>query len=256
MSRKKKVLVQAVLDARKKKPWFSLACESAALGFKDMGYNVQRFTGPELGSLKLRKDIVVKASIQTTRRALDLLGVPQPANLDIPEELKGFTKRKIWETTMGAVREAKNCVFIKPAHTQKAFRGHVYYSGSEFYGEGDDLNTFWAENSFPVLASTRVVFNSEWRAYILDRRILGVYHYQNLVIPPPTSVIQDMVDAYTTQPRAYSLDIGYMRKLLSDKEEWALVEVNEGFALGNYGLPNLDYAKMVEARWEEMMRAG
>ena len=31
-----------------------------------------------------------------------------------------------------------------------------------------------------------------------------------------------------------------------------LVEVNDSYALGHYGLRTIPYARMIEARWEEM----
>jgi hypothetical protein len=50
------------------------------------------------------------------------------------------------------------------------------------------------------------------------------------------------------------MDVG---KLVRPKEKpvLSLIEINDGFSLGNYGLSNIKYAKMVEARWKEMVSA-
>lgn len=51
-----------------------------------------------------------------------------------------------------------------------------------------------------------------------------------------------------TMNRAYSLDFG-----ITDSGVMMLVEVNEAFALGTYGLPSIIYARMLETRWQEIM---
>ncbi|WP_238996654.1 ATP-grasp domain-containing protein [Paenibacillus pinistramenti] len=48
-------------------------------------------------------------------------------------------------------------------------------------------------------------------------------------------------------PNGYAVDIG-----LTDKGETLLIEVNDGYALGQYGLNTLDYAKLLSARWSEL----
>jgi len=59
-----------------------------------------------------------------------------------------------------------------------------------------------------------------------------------------------------TMPNAYCLDLGFVDKA----ESWdvssgtILIEANEGYALGSYGLASLVYARFLEARWEELTR--
>lgn len=67
---------------------------------------------------------------------------------------------------------------------------------------------------------------------------------------PPTyrRQAQKMVDSYKNAPAGYGMDLGII-----EGRGLALVEVNEGFSLGNYGIPKVDYARIVEARWYEMV---
>lgn len=58
-----------------------------------------------------------------------------------------------------------------------------------------------------------------------------------------------MVDSFESAPNGYAVDIG-----LTDKGETLLIEVNEGYALGHYGLNALDYAKLLSARWAQLTR--
>jgi hypothetical protein len=74
--------------------WWSENCRSAAENFEEMGYKVIPFTKYDLPKIKFSKDNIVKANIRVTREVLRLLGVKQPKNVDIPDELKKFAKRK------------------------------------------------------------------------------------------------------------------------------------------------------------------
>jgi hypothetical protein len=65
-------------------------------------------------------------------------------------------------------------------------------------------------------------------------------------------VAQFIIEDWTEQPIAYSIDLGTLGQDRYSMDT-ALVEVNDSFALGNYGIPSVVYAKMIEARWFEMV---
>lgn len=46
---------------------------------------------------------------------------------------------------------------------------------------------------------------------------------------------------------AYALDVS-----LTAAGATVAIEVNEGYAVGSYGLPGLHYAKFLSARWAEL----
>lgn len=222
---------------------------SAAQGFKQMGYELQGFRARKIEQAPLHRNTIVKGSIRTVRTALELLGVPQPENLDIPPSLMKYTYRNIWLTTMGAVRKANKTVFIKPAKIQKAFRGHVFFRNSEW------RETSRLPASFEVMASEMVDFETEWRTYVLRGEILGIKSYEGEYMenaPPKLSTLKGMIADFKNAPVAYAMDVGLIRTR-GVPAKLALVEVNEGFALGNYGISDLNYARMVEARWKEMV---
>ena len=79
---------------------------------------------------------------------------------------------------------------------------------------------------------------------------------ENVTIPHFTYVrdmfsnylaIKKAVQEYKTAPAGYSLDFG-----LTDTGKTLLIEVNDGYALGSYGLFYIDYAKLLAARWAEL----
>ena len=60
-------------------------------------------------------------------------------------------------------------------------------------------------------------------------------------------VIEKAVSEFISAPKGYGIDFG-----VTDKGETLLIEVNEGYSLGSYGLQSIDYAKLLSARWAEL----
>lgn len=64
---------------------------------------------------------------------------------------------------------------------------------------------------------------------------------------------QSMVDkiaeasVFWSAPAGYAVDFG-----ITDKGETLLIEVNDGYAFGCYGLLNIYYSKLLSARWAEL----
>lgn len=238
----------------------------AARGFKRLGYELHGVKARNLEDAPLSKRTVVKGQIGTVRNALSLLGCEQPENLDIPECLLPFTHREIWKSTLGQVRKANDKVFIKPLNTQKGFVGHVYAGNKDWMWPGlyTDYVTVDLPAKYPVLVSEPVDFLSEWRVYVLQGEILGVCNYEgNPDVRISRKKIQAMITAFKGAPASYAMDVGVMTKPKEcyhghagfGPKHTALVEVNEGFSAGNYGISCVKYAQMVEARWREMVKA-
>jgi hypothetical protein len=60
-------------------------------------------------------------------------------------------------------------------------------------------------------------------------------------------VVEHCIRDYISQPAGYVMDFG-----VTDKGETVLIEVNDGFSIGSYGLFHIDYAKLLAARWAEL----
>ena len=80
-----------------------------------------------------------------------------------------------------------------------------------------------------------------WRVFVRYGKILDIRPYKgDWKVHYAPSVIEDAIKAYTTAPNSYGIDFG-----VTSGGETLLVEVNEGYALGCYGLfPHL-YAKFL-----------
>jgi hypothetical protein len=66
-----------------------------------------------------------------------------------------------------------------------------------------------------------------------------------------SKVLLEMVEAFETwaeRPMACSMDIG-----VTKDGRTLLVELNDAYALGCYGLPAIYYAKLISARWSQLL---
>jgi hypothetical protein len=67
-------------------------------------------------------------------------------------------------------------------------------------------------------------------------------------ILPERKRIEEMIEAFKpTAPIAYALDVGVL-----DTGETMVVECNDFWALGTYGLDPLLYTRLAAMRWREM----
>jgi ATP-grasp domain, R2K clade family 2 len=61
----------------------------------------------------------------------------------------------------------------------------------------------------------------------------------------------EAIDEARQAPAAFALDIG----VVTDSGKTAVVEMNDGFALGRYSLDPAKYFDLVHARWTELTGA-
>ena len=219
---------------------------SALEGFQLRGVETAPFYGfNDIQDLNdLGPDVGVVGFIGDVWRALRKLGLPKPEPLDYPEPLRYLLGRWVEQAEMQGVRNRDNPgVFIKPVD-HKVFAGFVM-GGS--YGDAIRLAPYPPD--MKVWLSEAVKFVSEYRCYILRREILGVCCYRgDWSKAPSRKVVEGAVRAWEKQPVAWALDVG-----VTPKGETLLVEVNDGYALGNYGLMSTKYAQLLEAWWEKAL---
>lgn len=212
-------------------------------GFVPRGYDVRLFTHADLPGLPLSKADVVHGTIPVVHQALTQIGASLPPYITVPVPLFPFVGRRIGETGLQTVQNLQDVpVFIKPLREGKGFTGHVV---ARFR---DLLETAGLPGDYPVLAQSVVNGQSEWRVFVCDGQVLGIGNYKgNPLIFPDAASIQQMLDAYQDAPAGFSLDVG-----VDETGQTLVVEVNDGFALGSYGLPSRRYSRLIEARWDEM----
>lgn len=212
-------------------------------GFAEMGFPCRVFEDMDGLGRASREDVVV-GGMGTVRSRLEELGVlPEP--IDYPETLTTYLGRKTWTTTFGEVRAGlgRKPTFVKPVKG-KLFTGAVVSSASDLVrlhiATPDDVL---------VLCSEPVRFVQEWRCFVMRGEILDVRPYGDgwrAQFDP--EVVEGAVAAYRDAPAGYAADFG-----VTEDGRTLLVEVNDGYALGSYGLQRNLYAQLLSARWAELV---
>lgn len=235
------------------KTYWSESCDSAAKGFRKMGFELKSYNSQDrdwCSKVKVTKNTPVRGSVQSVRAALRYLGVPEPKNVDIPEELMEFAGRKVWHSTVGKVKKETSKVFVKPLDFQKDFSGHMVRRGESYVFRHLNL-----PNDYRLLCQEPVDFLDEYRCYVANGRIVGICHNEldehrkKPLTKKELAIIKAMLEAYKSQPAGFCLDVGR----LGVSNKLVIIETNEGFSCGNYGIPHVRFAEMIKARWDELV---
>jgi hypothetical protein len=222
---------------------------TAYLGFREFGYDVELYCWDEFDELPITRETIVSGGIPVVLKALARLGRPAPFLDAIPASIAEFAGRSSWSSTMAEVRSQFAApdaipVFFKPLpHDTKLFNGTL---ARRFR---DLIATAHLPPTLPVLCASVVDFVSEYRVFILHGEAIGCRHYKgDFRLFPDFSVVDAAIAKFTESPAACAMDFGVTRD-----GRTLLVEVNDGYALGCYGLNEVRYAKMIEARWRELV---
>ena len=214
-------------------------CSVASEGFKKLGVDTIFFTTNEEFDTRKPEDVVVGGDV-IIWHALNQLGI-NLEHFDYPPELAGFLGRKIKKVKLKDVNKETLPVFIKPVE-EKAATGLVVKSMG-------DLEQFEIkEPEAEVYCSEVVNFVSEWRCFLLYGQIVGIkFYFGDSNIEADTDTIHAAVEAYPNMPAGCAFDFG-----VTDDGRTLLVEMNDGYSLGVYGLEDELYARLLSARWAEM----
>ena len=214
---------------------------NAYQGFYEMGFEIVNYFDPYQLDESNQEDVIV-GGVGMVRSKLRSLDIPFP-EIDYPDELQKYLGRKIRKTKMNEINNNPDLwpVFIKPLE-DKQFTGVVVNSTKDLVGcgiQGVDQD---------IYVSEIVEFAAEWRCFVRYGKILDVRPYRGDWRKHfDYKVIENAVNEYTSAPAGYAIDFG-----LTNDGRTLLIEVNDGYSLGCYGLFYIDYAKLLSARWAEL----
>ena len=154
-----------------------------------------------------------------------------------------FVGRKIEFLTLGEARDKVFPLFVKPAG-EKTFEARVYQSANDL-----DFGKIWPDST-PVLISDPVIWEVEYRYFVLNRQVKTASSYWR-----GDSSTQDENGAYISPPDELRAAVEFTNKLLKKKKPysllpfcgavvdvgllrgfgWAVIEANPAFASGIYG---------------------
>ncbi len=238
--------MKAYIQTDKDGEFYNINAFSAYEGFKHFGFEIEKFSDANEISDNNPEHIIV-GGIGSVRKRLKNLNITRPdKEIDYPDELRPFLKRKIWESTVNTLFKDKNArnIFIKPKTETKLFAGKVITNDTDFIGLVDQ------EKDTEIFCSELIRFKTEWRCFIRYREILDIRKYKgDWGTCLDVKTVEKAIDGFISQPNSYALDFG-----INENNETVLVEVNDGHSLGTYGLLSSHYARFLSARWSELTR--
>jgi len=201
--------------------------------------------------LALDNESLVVGDMPCILGAIKQLGIPEPEPNDYPASLKNFMHRRTWTSTLEQLEiELRNGryapTFAKPATRRKRFTGYVFESEYDLY------RVYGVSRQEPLLCSEVVSWVSEYRVYVVHSQIRSIDHYDGnpnvlLDVEKVLSAIEALDNAGESIA-GYAIDFGVL-----DSGQTALVEMNDGFAIGAYKIDKKNYTDMILARWEELL---
>jgi hypothetical protein len=219
-------------------------CASAYMGFKEKGGDVRLYE--DINEVPVSKANIVVGFIEDTIEYFKNLGVVVPSAMNVPPELSKYAKRGISYVTMAELKQlTKFPIFAKPNLVAKEFVAGVIRNKADI-----ELYLRDVPDDMPVMLSEVVDLVTEYRCYVINGKLVGIYFYLgDFRIFPDVSVIDAAILDFKSAPSAYTLDFG-----VTSDGQTILIEAQDAWSIGNYGLENKLYSKFLATRWLEIIK--
>ena len=218
--------------------------------------------------LPLSSTSLVVGDHAAMKQVFKQLNVKLPPADCYPQCIRSFLKRRIWTSTvryvLGAADNLSQPIFVKPKDDTKEFTGMVLKTHDGFCHLRAIISS--RRRMMNVYCSAVVDFVAEWRVFVVNGKVVGVRQYtgkdneimddNNLVPQLDMGVVQACINEFEGSydeghsPAGYGLDFGVLRH----STETVLVEWNDGYGLGSYGLDAATYTNLLTARWTQLTR--
>lgn len=216
---------------------------NAYKGLEDMGFECVKFsTLQDLAYYYHSRGELIVGGIGIIRKRLKAFDI-DPIMVDYPEELKEFLGRTIQESTLSNIANNPETwpIFIK-SKEQKRITGKVIRNASDLVGLG------YQEENPEIYISEVMDFVSEYRVFVRYGEVLDCKHYWgDPMVFPDAAIVKAAISKYQSAPDAYGIDFA-----VTKEGKTVLIEVNDAWALGCYGLERHLYAKFLITRWAQI----
>jgi len=222
--------------------------QKAIDGFEYLGYEVVSFEFEDIISGKISE----KAKTNPVVGSIDGMSYlfrnikKYPTPIDFPDSIikSGLLKREIVTMQLNdfveAFKRTGKPMFVKPVQT-KLFDGALI-------SKKEHLAYLRMENC-EVIVAEPIDIISEHRVFVHNKNIVYSCNYSgDFRIQPDFNYAKQLIKAYENQPCAYTIDVA----VLKDKTN-TVIEFNDFWAIGSYGLQCIDYAKMLLDRYNEII---
>ena len=199
--------------------------------------------------LPITRDCFICGDMDAMHGAMRMLGIEPPVVDDFPQALQPFFHRRVWRSSIPQLEnrlEAGEEVFAKPAGRRKHFTGRVFSSPNDLY------HLSGVSRQEPLWCSEVVSWRAEYRVYVVHHQPMAVAHYSgDARLALDVDVVRSALEAYaTTAPAGYGIDFGILYS-----GQTALVEANDGYALGAYQVDSETYADLLFTRWSQLLES-
>ena len=233
----------------------SVNIANAMYGFRELGAEIIPYHKIDEIYDRVNREDIVLDYIDQCNSIFSKFGIEQSIP-DYPKVMDKFLGRKVWKDTINSISRSEEKwsagYFVKPVRS-KAFTGKIISSISDLVGCGN-----YSED-YDVLVSEPLDICAEWRCFIIYDEIVDVRPYGLLLDRSRKSyryhydfkALDSMMEAFISweeRPMACSLDI-----CVTKDGQTLLVEINDAYALGCYGLADVFYAKLISARWSQLL---
>lgn len=240
-------LQQYVCEKTGRRMWFDEFVYLAHGPLVDRGFEIRTFVDPDDLEVAGTSDVLL-GSVESTRRMWEMMGVWEPDVLGFPESSVQFLDRRMWECKLSEAFTGSP-VFVKPASRVKLFTGCVLDTAGSY--ELLLQFTDGLTGSDRVLCSDPVSMLSEYRCFVHKGRLVGMKHYLgDFGLFPDMRRVRQMVELISPEcPVSYALDVAVTGSGMT-----VLVELNDFWAVGGYGLDGRTYVRMLVDRFQEVIR--
>jgi hypothetical protein len=218
---------------------FDVAC--AMYGAMDLGLEYRLIRYEDIAANLITPSNLFVGSVEFMKAVFNRIGLN---DVRLPEN----SNREYKVERLDVVKQmAKDGVkmFIKPFDI-KLFTGFVidkmqYTSISNI--PDDTLVMVYKPFEYPI--------ESEWRCYIHNNKVEYISNYSgDFYVSIDSSYLDNVINQNKGKfPVAYTIDIG----VLSNGEN-VVIEYNDMWAIGNYGVPNDVYVRMLRDRYFEIIK--
>lgn len=231
-------------DERKPIPHhFDCACAMYGAIESNQDYRLTHYMEVESGKFdNLIKKALFVGSVEFMKAVFNRIGkttVRLPENSDRTHTITTLGKAK--KVAKGGER-----LFIKPFDI-KLFTGFVMdeMEHTSIANIPDDTEVMVYE---PFNSNVL----SEWRCYVHHNKVVDIRNYSGDIYETPMKeYLEYIVDKNKGKfPTTYTIDVG----ILEWQKEHVVIEYNDMWGIGNYGIPNDLYVSMLKERYFDIIR--
>lgn len=230
-------------EDRKLPHHFDVAC--AMYGAIDNSQDIRLTTFEEVSSGRF--DLLIRNNlfVGSTEFMKEVFSRINKHDVKLPENSNRTCRIMTLGESKKIVNELNIKLFIKPIDI-KLFTGFVL-----------DQMKYTSISSIPddTMVMVYDVFesriSSEYRCYIHRNKIVDIRNYSgDLFTFPDKDYIESVIKTNMTKfPVAYTIDIGVL-----ENGENVVVEYNDMWAIGNYGIDNTEYYRLLRDRYFEIVK--